>query len=49
MRGGREVRVRMKGQLLINTIDLILDAVIDGHGLAYLPYEQVQRAIEEKN
>ena len=48
MRGGREVRVRMEGQLLLNTIDLILDAAIDGHGLAYLPFDQVQRAIEEK-
>lgn len=48
VRGGREVRVRMEGQLLINTIDLILDAAIDGHGLAYLPYDQVQQAIEEK-
>ncbi|HCD9773820.1 TPA: hypothetical protein NEK22_003358 [Enterobacter hormaechei] len=33
---------------LKNTIDLILDAAIDGHGLAYLPYDQVQQAIEEK-
>lgn len=49
MRGGREVRVRMEGQLLLNTIDLILDAAIDGHGLAYLPYDQVQQAIQEKN
>lgn len=48
MRGGREVRVRMEGQLLLNTIDLILDAAIDGHGLAYLPYDQVQQAIQEK-
>lgn len=47
MRGGREIRVRMEGQLLLNTIDLILDAAIDGHGLAYLPYDQVQQAIEE--
>ncbi|MEC5097931.1 LysR family transcriptional regulator [Raoultella ornithinolytica] len=48
MRGGREVRVRMEGQLLLNTIDLILDAAIDGHGLAYLPYDQVLQDIEEK-
>ncbi|MGQ7074552.1 hypothetical protein ACUN90_23495, partial [Escherichia sp. SP-MK2] len=26
---------RMEGQLLLNTIDLIIDAAIDGHGLAY--------------
>ncbi|MCF4027117.1 LysR substrate-binding domain-containing protein, partial [Escherichia coli] len=35
-------------QLLLNTIDLIIDAAIDGHGLAYLPYDQVERAIKEK-
>ena len=48
IRGGREVRVRMEGQLLLNTIDLIIDAAIDGHGLAYLPYDQVELAIKEK-
>lgn len=48
IRGGREVRVRMEGQLLLNTIDLIIDAAIDGHGLAYLPYDQVERAIKGK-
>lgn len=47
-RGGREVRVHMEGQLLLNTLDLIVDAVLNGHGLAYLPYDQVQNAIEEK-
>lgn len=40
--------IRMAGQLLLNTIDLIIDAAIDGHGLAYLPYDQVERAIKEK-
>ena len=34
--------------LLLNKIDLIIDAAIDGHGLAYLPYDQVERAIKEK-
>lgn len=48
IRGGREVRVRMEGQLLLNTIDLIIDAAIDGHGLAYHLMIQVERAIKEK-
>ena len=39
--GGRETRVRLEGHLVFNTIDLILDAVLDGHGLAYLPLDQV--------
>lgn len=42
LRGGRETRVRVDGQLVLNTIDLILDAALDGHGLAYLPLDQVQ-------
>ncbi|MCZ7502769.1 LysR family transcriptional regulator [Agrobacterium sp. 22-221-1] len=40
--GGRETRVRIDGPLVLNTIDLILDATLDGHGLAYLPLDQVQ-------
>lgn len=39
---GRETRVRIDGPLVFNTIDLILDAALDGHGLAYLPLDQVQ-------
>jgi len=40
--GGRETRVRIDGPLVLNTIDLILDATLDGHGLSYLPLDQVQ-------
>ena len=42
MREGRESRVRIGGPLVLNTIELILDAALDGHGLAYLPLDQVQ-------
>ena len=48
MRGGRETRVRVDGPLVFNTIDLILDAALDGHGLAYLPLDQVQRHLDER-
>lgn len=41
-RGGRETRVRVDGPLVLNSIDLILDAALDGHGIAYLPLDQVQ-------
>ncbi len=44
--GGRETRVRVEGQLLLNTIDLILDAALDGLGLAYLPLDQVQSHLD---
>lgn len=45
--GARETRVRIDGPLVFNTIDLILDAVLDGHGLAYLPLDQVAGHLEE--
>lgn len=45
-RGGRDVRVRVEGPLILNTIDLILDAALDGHGLAYLPLDQVQSHLD---
>ncbi|GLR10969.1 hypothetical protein COO59_16145 [Mixta theicola] len=48
IRDGREVRARMEGQLLLNSIDLIFDAAINGHGLAYLPFDQVQDALTAK-
>lgn len=47
MRGGKEARVRIDGPLVFNTIDLILDAALDGHGLAYLPLDQVQQYLNE--
>lgn len=42
---GREHRVQVEGPLVFNTIDLIADAALDGHGLAYLPLDQVQTHI----
>ena len=47
MRGGRETRVRVEGPLILNAIDLILDAALDGHGLAYLPLDQVQPHLDK--
>ncbi len=41
MQDGQETRVRVEGPLIFNSIDLILDATLDGHGLAYLPSDQV--------
>ena len=35
-------RVSVKGPLSLNAIDLIRDAALDGHGLAYLPLDTVQ-------
>lgn len=47
MKGGRETRVGIDGPLAINNIDLIRDAALDGHGLAYLPLDQVQGDLDE--
>jgi DNA-binding transcriptional LysR family regulator len=41
-KGGRELRVRVEGQLVFNETALMLDAALAGFGLAYLPEDQVQ-------
>ncbi|PPQ36292.1 DNA-binding transcriptional regulator, LysR family [Rhodoblastus acidophilus] len=46
-KGGRELKVRVEGQLVFNTGPLILGAALSGAGLAYLPEDRVQRHIEE--
>lgn len=46
VKGGRETRVQVEGPLVFNTIDLILDAAVDGMGLAYLPCDQVDSLID---
>jgi DNA-binding transcriptional LysR family regulator len=39
---GRELKVRVEGQLVFNNIALRLKAALTGFGLAYLPEDQVQ-------
>src|SRR3954452_19728540 len=41
-KGGRELKVRVEGQLVFNETALMLDAALAGFGLAYLPEDQVQ-------
>lgn len=41
-KAGRDVRVRVDGQLVFNSTPLILRAALDGAGLAYLPETRVQ-------
>lgn len=38
---GRELRVRVNGQLTFNTSYAMIDAVLQGHGIAYLPEDIV--------
>ncbi|QDH17190.1 LysR family transcriptional regulator [Swingsia samuiensis] len=46
MQGGRETRIKLEGQMILNSLDLIRDAALNGHGLAYLPLDMVQNSIE---
>ena len=39
---GRALHVRVEGQLVFNSVTLILEAALDGFGIAYLPQDQVQ-------
>jgi DNA-binding transcriptional LysR family regulator len=44
---GRELKVRVEGQLVFNNIALRLDAALAGLGLAYLPEDQVQTHLRD--
>jgi DNA-binding transcriptional LysR family regulator len=46
-KGGRELRVRVEGQLFLNATSQILDAALAGIGLAYVPEDMVQAHIGE--
>jgi DNA-binding transcriptional LysR family regulator len=45
-RNGRELKVRVEGQLTFNRSSLLLEAAIDGMGIGYLPEDQVLPAID---
>lgn len=45
-KGARAMRVRVEGQLIFNSIDLILASCLDGLGLGFLPRDQVQRHLD---
>jgi DNA-binding transcriptional LysR family regulator len=45
-KNGRELRVRVDGQLMFNTAALILNASLAGYGLAYLTEQQVKKHLE---
>jgi DNA-binding transcriptional LysR family regulator len=46
-KGGRELKVRVEGQLVFNNIALRLSAAVAGLGLAYLPEDQVRTHLAE--
>jgi DNA-binding transcriptional LysR family regulator len=45
-RNGRDLRVRVDGQLMFNTAALMMNAALEGFGLAYLTEQQVQSHLE---
>jgi DNA-binding transcriptional LysR family regulator len=46
-KGGREIRVRVEGQLVFNGTVPMLDAALAGFGLAYVPEDTVQTHIAD--
>src|SRR5689334_3820402 len=46
-KAGRELKVRVEGQLVFNNTTLILKAALAGFGLAYLPEDRVQTHLAE--
>lgn len=46
-KGGRELKVRVEGQLVFNNLTLRIDAALAGLGLAYLPEDQVAAHLAE--
>ncbi|TIX45453.1 MAG: LysR family transcriptional regulator, partial [Mesorhizobium sp.] len=46
-KGGRDLRVRVEGQLTFNSTIPMVDAAISGSGIAYVPESLVSRHIAE--
>ncbi|TPM94623.1 LysR family transcriptional regulator [Mesorhizobium sp. B2-1-3A] len=46
-KAGRELKVRVEGQLIFNTAGLRMNAVLAGLGLAYLPEDQVKAQLAD--
>ena len=43
---GRELNVRVEGQLMFNSVGMIITAALAGHGLAYVPEDRVRNHLE---
>jgi DNA-binding transcriptional LysR family regulator len=44
---GQELKVRIQGRTAFNTVAMMRKAALDGFGLAYLPEDQVDAAVQE--
>jgi DNA-binding transcriptional LysR family regulator len=47
-KGGRELKVRVEGQLVFNNLTLRLNAALEGLGLAYLPEDMVKTHLAKR-
>ncbi|MGB9098848.1 LysR family transcriptional regulator [Erwinia sp.] len=45
--GGREIRVRVEGQLVLNTLSTRVEAACDGLGLAFVPEDAAEAAVAD--
>lgn len=45
----RELKVKADGQLVLNDLDLILKAVLSGHGIAHLVEDRVTPLVEDRS
>lgn len=43
---GREIKIKVSGQCIFNTLYNVIQACVDGFGLAYVPQHQVQEHID---
>lgn len=44
---GREVRVRVDGQLIFNGVEIVYEAVMAGFGLAFVPEDMITKAVSD--
>lgn len=47
--GGREIKVKVEGQLMLNDVALILEAAVAGHGLAHLVEDRVAPLVADSS
>jgi DNA-binding transcriptional LysR family regulator len=46
-KGGRELKVRVRGRVAFNAVAMMRQAALEGLGFAYLPEDQVEAAIQD--
>lgn len=46
-KGGQEPKVRVQGRVVFNAVAMMRQAALEGFGLAYLPEDQVEAAIQD--